>query len=197
MALLAAVLALFLTACRLDASVEVRVDEVGTGWVTLALVADAEAVARAPDLVSGMRLDDVRKAGWTVDGPTPRGDGGVEVRASKRFESASQLPQLLDEIAGPGVIFFDVQLDRSRSFDRTNYDFAVSIDPTPPLEAFSDDAVAALLDGNHFGRPIEDLLAASGPVGDVLGLAFTLTLPEPDDDLSASAGTWDDQDPGR
>lgn len=193
MALLAAVLAVFLTACRLDASVEVRVDEVGTGWVTLALVADAEAVARAPDLVSGMRLDDVRKAGWTVDGPTPRGDGGVEVRASKRFESASQLPQLLDEIAGPGVIFFDVQLDRSRSFDRTNYDFAVSIDPTPPLEAFSDDAVAALLDGNHFGRPIEDLLAASGPVGDVLGLAFALTLPEPDDDLSASAGTWDDK----
>ena len=170
---------------------EVRVDDVGTGLVSVTVVADADAVGLVPDLASGMRLDDARDAGWTVEGPTPRGDGGVEVGAWKRFESASQLPAVLDELAGVGAIFSDVQLSRTRSFARSDYDFSVAIDPSPPLEAFSDDAIAAMLDGHFFGRPIEELLLASWPLQDSLGLAFSLTLPESDDGFEASPSTWD------
>ena len=171
----------FLSACRVDTFVDIRVDDVGTGLVSVLVVADADARERVPDLAAGLQLDDARQAGWTVEGPTPRGDGGVEVGAWKRFESAAQLPDLLDELAGAGVIFSDVELTQSHSFARTDYDFAVTINPAPPLEAFSDDGLAAVLDGHHFGRPIDELLAASGPAEDALGLTFSVTLPESDD----------------
>ena len=190
---MAAAAVVLLSACRVDTMVDVRVDDVGTGLVSVLVVADANAVALVPDLTAGLQLDDARQAGWTVEGPTPRGDGGVEVGAWKRFESASQLPALLDELAGAGVIFSDVELTQSHSFGRTDYDFAVSINPTPPVEAFSDDALAAVLNGFHFGRPINDLLAAAGPLGDALGLTFTVTLPESDDAFSAFAGGLDDE----
>ena len=191
MLLLAGMAGLCLTACRVDAAVEIRVDDVGTGLVSVLVVADADALARVPELASGLRLDDARDAGWTVEGPTPRGDGGVEVGAWKRFESASQLPAVLDELAGAGVIFTDVRLEQSRSFARTDYDFGVSVNPSPPLAAFSDDAVAAMLDGHYLGRPIDELVAAAWPLEDALELEFSLTLPESDEGIEASPGTWD------
>ncbi len=182
-----------LTACRVDTVVDLRVDPSGTGLVTVTLIADAETVARVPELAADLRLQDVRDAGWTVEGPTLRGDGGVEVGAWKRFVSASQLPEVLAEIAGAGVLFSDVQLTQSGTFARQRYDFGVTVNPSPPLETFSDDALAAVLDGNHFGRPLGDLLASVESPREALGLTFSLTLPESDDTFDASMGSSDGQ----
>ena len=187
--LLVAGLTVLAAACRVDTAVEVNIDDDGSGVVTVVFAADADAVARVPELAEGLRLDDVRDAGWAVDGPISRGDGGVEVRAVKEFESSSQLPVVLAEIAGEGVIFSEVFLEQTRSFAESSYEFRAVIDPAPPVEAFSDGALAAIFGGQPFGRPLEDLIAEAGRPQDSLGLRFSLTLLDSDDAFSASSAS--------
>ena len=186
--LLVAVLTVLAAACRVDTAVVVDIDDDGSGAVTVVLTADADAVARVPELAEGLRLDDVRDAGWAVDGPISRSDGGVEIRAVKEFESASQLPAVLAEIAGEGVVFSEVVLEQTRSFAESAYEFGLVIDPAPPIEAFSDGALAEIFDGQPFGRPLEDLIAEAGRPQDSLGLQFSVTLLDSGEALSASIG---------
>ena len=190
MLLLVAGLAVFASACRVDTAVEVEVEDDGSGLVTVVFTADADAVTRVPELAEGLRLDDVRAAGWAVDGPISRGDGGTEVRAVKEFESASQLSVLLAELAGDDVIFSEVVLEQTRSFAKSAYEFGAVVNPTPPVEAFSDGALAAIFDGQPFGRPLEDLIAEAGRPQDSLGLQFSVTLLDSDDSFIASASAW-------
>ena len=185
--MLAVGLAVLVAACRVDTAVQVDVGEDGSGTVTVLLVADADAALRVPELTRGLRLDDMRDAGWQVDGPVSRADGGVQVRAAKAFESSRQLPEVLEELAGKDVIFSDVVLEQVRSFAETSYRFSSAIDPTPPLEAFSDDELAGEFDGQYFGRPLADLIAEAGRPEDSLGLVFSLTLLDADDAFSASS----------
>jgi FMN phosphatase YigB (HAD superfamily) len=186
-AVLALGLALLVAACRVDTSVHVEVEDAGSGTVTVVLNADAVAVARVPELAGGLRLDDARAAGWAVEGPLFRADGGVQIRAVKRFESSAQLPQLLEEFAGPDVIFTDVVLEQTRSFAETSYRFQADVDPTPPLDTFSDSALAAIFEGQPFGRPLQDLIAEAGTPEDSLGFEFSLTLLDADEDFGASS----------
>ena len=183
--LLVAGLSVLAAACRVDTAVEVDIHDDGSGVVTVVFAADADAVARVPELAEGLRLDDVRDAGWAVDGPISRGDGGVEVRAVKEFASSSQLPVVLAEIAGEGVIFSEVVLEQTRSFAESSYAFRAVVDPAPPVEAFSDGALAAIFGGQPFGRPLEDLIAEAGRPQDSLGMRFSLTLLDSDDAFSA------------
>lgn len=187
--LLVTALTVLAAACRVDTAVEVDIDDDGSGVVTVVFTADADAVARVPELAEGLRLDDVRDAGWAVDGPISRSGGGVEVRAVKEFESASQLPVVLAEVAGQDVIFSDVVLAQTRSFAESAYEFEIAIDPTPPIEAFSDGALAGIFDGQPFGRPLEELIAEAGRPQDSLGLQFSVTLLDSDDAFGAVTGS--------
>ena len=189
-AVLALGLALLVAACRVDTSVHVEVEDAGSGTVTVVFNADAVAVSRVPELAGGLRLDDARAAGWAVEGPLFRADGGVQVRAVKRFESAAQLPQVLEEIAGPDVILTGVVLEQTRSFAETSYRFGADIDPNPPLDAFSDGALAAIFEGRPFGRPLQDLVAEAGAPEDSLGLEFSLTLLDADEAFGASSAAF-------
>ena len=187
-AALALGLVLLVSACRVDTSVHVDVEDAGSGTVTVVFNADAVAVSRVPELAGGLLFDDARAAGWAVEGPLFRADGGVQIRAVKRFESAGQLPQVLEELAGKDVIFTGVVLEQTRSFAETSYRFQADINPTPPLDDFSDDALAAIFEGQPFGRPLPDLIAEAGTPQDSLGFEFSLTLIDSDDAFSASAG---------
>ncbi len=184
-------LALLMAACRVDTAVHVDVEEAGSGTVTVVFNADAVAVGRVPELAGGLRLDDARAAGWAVEGPLFRADGGVQIRAVKRFESAGQLPQVLEELAGPDVIFTDVVLEQTRSFAETSYRFSARIDPAPPLDAFSDGALAQIFEGQPFGRPLAELIAEAGAPTDSLGFEFLLTLLDSDGAFSASSSGLD------
>lgn len=189
-AVLALGLALLVAACRVDTGVHVDVEDAGSGTVTVVFNADAAAVSRVPELAGGLLLDDARAAGWAVEGPLFRADGGVQVRAAKRFESAGQLPQVLEEVAGKDVIFDRVVLEQTRSFAETSYRFEAGIDPTPPLDAFSDGALAQIFEGQPFGRPLQDLIAEAGAPEDSLGFELSLTLIDSEEILSASVGAY-------
>ena len=181
-------LAVLAAACRVDTAVHVEVEDAGSGTVTVVFNADAVAVVRVPELAGGLRFDDAQAAGWAVEGPLFRADGGVQIRAVKRFESAGQLPQVLEELAGKDVIFTDVVLEQTRSFAETSYSFRAGINPTPPLEVFSDGALAQIFEGQPFGRPLQDLIAEAGTPEDSLGFEFLLTLIDSDEAFSASVG---------
>ncbi len=180
-------LAVLMSACRVETAVHVEVEEAGSGTVTVVVNADAAAVARVPELASGLRLDDARAVGWAVEGPLSRADGGVQIRAVKRFASAGQLPQVLEELAGKDVIFSDVVLEQTRSFAETSYRFQIGIDPSPPLEDFSDQALAQIFEGRPFGRPLRDLIAEAGTPEESLGLEFSVTLLDADEAFGASS----------
>ncbi|MBI1844559.1 MAG: hypothetical protein HYR89_08145, partial [Actinobacteria bacterium] len=76
------VLALALTACKVDVQVAVDAETNGTGKVEVTATLDEEATASTPNLSSRLRVDDLRATGWTVVGPTRAGARTV-LRATK------------------------------------------------------------------------------------------------------------------
>lgn len=77
-----ALVALATVACEVRSSVEVRVEEDGSGTVEVAVGLDADAIGRLPDLnddgtsdvtdlTTLVRVDDLRAAGWDVADPAP------------------------------------------------------------------------------------------------------------------------------
>ncbi len=146
------ILILLASACRVDTAVDITVEEDGSGIVTVTVVADAAAVDALPDAPDGLRFDDLVDAGWVVDGPETDTTGGMTVAASKPFVNAAALPDVLAEIAGEGVVFDDVVLAKTHSFDRiglspakTTYSLTGSVDPNPSLESLADDRLLALV----------------------------------------------------
>lgn len=192
------------SACRVDAAVDVVVDDQGTGLVKVRIVADAETVRLVPDLPDGLRLTDVVEAGWEVIGPETNAEGGLEVEASKAFESAEQLPEILAELAGEGI-FEDVSVTRTHTpsefnfslsnpvtASRTAYELSGRVVPPSEPAVFSDDSLIAVL-GDPFGRP--ELIDEFGrPVdpAQALGMALSFTLP-----LNVGSETADEVDGGR
>ncbi len=178
--------------CRLDAVVDVDVQPDGSGMVRVTITTDDDAVELIPELRSGLRLDDISAAGWAIGGPVDVPGGGVVITAQKQFTASDQLQPILDEIAGPGVLFSDVRLVQTRTFGRTDWDFSAVVNPTPDLGAFSDAELGAVLDGNMFGRPLADIIAQTGTPEDSFGLEVALTMP---DDIASpgDANTGDEQ----
>lgn len=171
--------ALVLSACQVDASVEVQVEDDGSGTVTLTTAFDENVVAAAPELVEQLRVEDLANAGWAVDGPREAETGGtIVVEASKGFASSGDLAGVLDEIAGPGTLFSDFEVIRSRSFARTTYELTGRIDPQIPLTTFGDSAIAGLV-GDPLGLSIAELEGIAGrPLEDTVTLEFEVTLPD-------------------
>lgn len=143
--LLLGILVLVAGACRVDTTIDIAVDDDGSGVVTVTVVADAAAVAAVPDAPDALRFDDVAAAGWTVDGPDLDAAGAMTIVLSKPFGAAEALPGVLAEIVGEGVLFDDVVLETRHSFDRlglgpatTDYELSGTLDPNPELAAFAD-----------------------------------------------------------
>ena len=177
--LLLAIALLVLSACQVDAAVDVEVNDDGSGTVTLTAAFDDNVIAAAPELVDRLQVEDLANAGWTVDGPREAETGGaVVVEASKDFASSGDLSGVLDEIAGPGTLFSDFEVVRSRTFARTTYEVTGRIDPQVPLTTFGDSAIAGLV-GNPLGLSVAELEAVAGrPLEDTVTLEFEVILPD-------------------
>ena len=85
--LLLLVLGVVLSACQMQATVDVDVQEDGSGTVRVGVSLDDEAAALAPDLREELRTDDLVEAGWTVAEPASEDDGLLWIRAEKAFAS--------------------------------------------------------------------------------------------------------------
>lgn len=181
----AVLMTLFASACQVDTTVDVAIEDDGSGQVTVTIAADAAAVSLLTDDPASLIFDDLTDAGWDVDGPVID-DGGIMLTASKPFLSANELGRVLSEILGDGLLFTDVSLEQEHDFSpidlrpaTTSYAFAATVDPMPDLELLGDDGLAALLDQQPLGRSLLRIETDSGvsSLTTALGLTLNVTMP--------------------
>lgn len=171
-ALLIAIGALALTACRLDVEVDVAIAPDGTGTVTVFAVADAELAAKVPGLVEDLRFDDAIAAGWTIDGPTTATDtGSVEITLTHAVTSPEELANVLNSIGPP---FTNMAAARTTVDDQTSNAIDGMLMLPNGFESFADaDLVAAV-----GGLPFSDEFAASATSpSESMSVTFRVALP--------------------
>jgi len=173
-AVLAALVGLLaLAGCQVRTEVGVEVEGDGSGEVTVSVGLDDDAVSRVPNLAEELRTDDLEATGWTIEGPAEEADGFTWIRARKPFATPEQAGAVLEELAVRGGPFQGFAVTRERSFARTEYRFAGTVDFEGGLERFGDDALAAALDGEPLG---EDLAAVEARIGQAIDEAFTFRV---------------------
>jgi hypothetical protein len=127
-------------------------------------------MSKVPDLAQQLKLDDLIATGWTISGPAKEADGKTWIRASKPFATPAEAVSILTEISGTNGPFRDFALTRERSFARTTFDFAGTVDFTGGgLERFSDEELTQLLDGEPLG---DDITAIEEQIGESLDRVF-------------------------
>jgi len=173
---LLAVLVVLAGACRVDVSVGIEATTDGSGRVRVEVVADKE-VARAVDLSAGVRTEDLKQAGWTIDGPSPRPDGGVGVVATKPFVDAEGARLAVEELSGPNGFFQGFALTRRRSFARTTTRFSGTVDFAKGIEAFGDTGLRQALGGSDVGVDLTRFEQLNGPVDRSVGVQVAVRLP--------------------
>ena len=126
--LLAALVLLLCSGCQVTIATGVDANADGSGMVRAGVGLDADALRQVPDLRQQLKVDDLRKAGWTVVGPRKEGDGRTWVRASKRFADPAGERRAVVELNGPTGPFKDFRLTRHRSFLRSTLRFSGTVD---------------------------------------------------------------------
>ena len=175
-ALLRAVLAavvLLAAGCQVRTEIGVDVEEDGSGVVSVAVGLDEDALARVPQLDQELRLDDLRATGWTITGPAREADGFTWIRASKPFDTPDAAAGVLAEVSGAEGPFRDFVVARDRRFARTDFTFRGVVDFSGGLEAFGDERLAEVLEGEPLG---EDVSAIEERIGRAIDEAFTFRV---------------------
>ena len=167
-------LAVICSACRVDVSVDVAMNNDGSGTITVMAVADADIVARAPSLATDLRLEDVRAAGWTVAGPEPTPEGGLQVVLTRAFLTPAQANAMLAGLNGPSGPLVGLTLGRSRGNEATTYTLNGSLQVVGGLDAFSDPDLLAAVGATPYAT---EIAAAGLQPADVVGVTFTATVP--------------------
>jgi hypothetical protein len=164
---------LLVAGCRLDVAVGVDSDADGTGRVRVEVTADAELVKAAGTDVT--LAEDLRQAGWTVEGPSARPDGGATILATKPFSDPNGARQAFKELGGP---FGDLTLARKHTLFKTTTSFRGTVDFTKGIEAFGDPGVRESLGGSDLGFDTKQIEAAvNGPIDKAFGVTVAARLP--------------------
>ncbi|MBV9412399.1 MAG: hypothetical protein JO148_12435, partial [Acidimicrobiia bacterium] len=127
--LAAAALALLVcTACQVTIAVGVDAQQNGSGVVRAGVGLDDDALHQIPDLAQQLRVDDLKKAGWTIVGPRKEGDNRTWVRATKAFTNPAGAAKAMNELNGPKGPFKNFKLTSKQSFLRTKMSFSGTVD---------------------------------------------------------------------
>ena len=100
----------------------------GSGVVRAGVGLDDDALHQIPDLAQQLRVDDLKKAGWTVVGPRKEGDNRTWVRATKPFANPAGAAKAMTELNGPNGPFKNFRLTTKHSFLRTKTSFSGTVD---------------------------------------------------------------------
>ncbi|MDO8362133.1 MAG: hypothetical protein Q7V88_04490 [Actinomycetota bacterium] len=176
--------ALALTACKVDTTVDVIVQPDGSGTITVTAVADAELVAQAPGLAEDLRFDDAVAAGWVLTPPAATDAGGLQVVLAHQFATVEEATALLASLNGPDGPLHDVVLSRVVTDDAVTTSLSGSVRVANGVDAFADPEVLAAIGGS----PYADDIAATGlRPADIV--TFTLTAALPGDATTSASGT--------
>jgi hypothetical protein len=123
------VLALLLcSACQVTIAVGIDAKQNGSGVVRAGVGLDDDALHQIPDLAQQLRVDDLKKAGWTIVGPRKEHDNRTWVRATKAFANPAGAAKAMTELNGPSGPFKDFHLNVKHEFLRTKSSFSGTVD---------------------------------------------------------------------
>ena len=165
-----------LAGCNVAGRVDVSVHDDGSGTVSVAVGLDDAALGQLGDPEKVVRTEDLTEAGWSVS-PPERRSNRTWIRASKPFRSAADLGNVMDEVG----LFSRWKLSVEDGFGSTTWKVTGRIDARSGIEQFSDDQLAAALDGLSLGMTPEEVqrrLEEHGP----LGVDVSVHLPGSTDD---------------
>jgi hypothetical protein len=166
------------TGCQVTLTAGVDASSDGSGTVRAAVGFDDEALAQLGDPATELRLDDLRQAGWRVDGPRKEKDGLTWVRAAKRFATPQDAGRVAAELSGPSGPFRDVRLQRSRSFLKTETSLTGLVDLSNGLAGLSDPDLQAKLGDADLGLDLAGLRKRFGAgADDAVRVRFEAHLP--------------------
>lgn len=158
-------------------TVDLAIDEDGSGTVTVSVELDAGAAAELAPIGSAFATGDLAEAGWKVDPVTTDADGGARIAASKRFENPEELTEVIVEVSGPSGPLRDVRLVVENGFASSSMELTGRVSLTGSLEQFSDPEVASLLDGFALGRSPEEITRWFDEHPDAWNLALVVHMP--------------------
>jgi hypothetical protein len=160
--------------CHVDVKVDVAMIKDGSGTVTVTATADKEIVTKSPGLAADLRFADVTAAGWSVDGPAPTPDGGLQVVLRRSFATPAQANAILASINGPGGPFDGITLGRSRTHDATTFTINGTLQVTGGLDAFSDPELLAIVGASPYAT---QLAQANVAPTDAVTITFSADVP--------------------
>ena len=163
-----------LASCRVESRIALEVEPNGSGTVSVAVTADKDIVDKVPGLAADVRVDDLKKAGWTVDGPSPTKAGGLTVTLRRRFDTPAQATAVLAQVNGSRGPLHDLALTRAGKDVDSTWKLTGRLEVNGGLSAFADDAALDLLGGAPYAAEVE---AAGLDLGDAIGIDFTLSMP--------------------
>jgi hypothetical protein len=173
-----ALVAAVATGCQLQVAVDIQVADDGSGVVTVGVGLDDDALARAGDLESQLRVDDLRAAGWEVSAPTRGEDGITWVRAAKPFADPAAADVVLAELTGPAGAFRDFAVARDEDVLGVTTSVTGTVDLTDGPAVFSDEALTAALGGDPFGGTLASIEQQEGrPVTEMVTFGVTVSVP--------------------
>lgn len=167
-----------LTACQVNVDVSTKVNEDGSGTVTVAAGFDDKALARLgkPDIA--IVVDDMKAAGWEFNPPVRGTDGLTWYRGTKRFATPQEATAIYEQFTGERGPFRDFALDKQSSLGRTTWSYKGTVDLTGGMRSFGEPALAQVLQGDMFGGKVSEVEATEGkPVSQMFTLRMAVDLP--------------------
>jgi len=165
--------------CHTVVTVDVDAATDGSGTVDVTATLDPQAAA-ALGGAERLALDDLAKAGWTVDPPVAGKDGGLTFSAHRHYRDGADLAAVLDEVGGKGGVFTATSAAASHAFGRTSHEAGTTVKVSGDPAQFSDAALAQTLGGPPLGWTPEELAAAGASTPGAGELVVRVDVPGSD-----------------
>ena len=163
-----------LTSCRVDSVVTLDVEPDGSGTLAIVTTADAEVVAKYPNLASELSFDDAKAAGWSVSDVATTPEGAMQVRVAHHFVNPEEATDLLGQLSSEFGPFKDLVLTRTGKDTDSTWNLVGKLQVNDGLKAFADPQLLTTIGAS----PFQATLANSGlDIGQAVGVTFNLKLP--------------------
>ncbi len=164
-------------ACQVRVTGGIDVDPGGGGTVRAGLGLDAEALRTVGDVTAALRVDDLRQAGWRIDGPRRESDGFTWVRASRPVSNTTEAATALAQLSGKDGPFRDLTVASTHSLLHNRTTLSGSVDLSGGLTGLGDPDLLSKVGG---GLPLDlDGLRAEfgADLDKVVQVSFEARLP--------------------
>jgi hypothetical protein len=131
------------TGCQVTVGVGVDAHADGTGSVQATVTLDKEAAARLAAF-GPPKVDDLKKAGWVIEGPTAGASGAAVYRATKAYRTPGEVAGIVAQLSGPTGPFQSFRVARHRSLFETRTSFAGAVDLKRGVDSFGDPSLTAV-----------------------------------------------------